>query len=950
MKKNLDPKQLQRRLKRMTAVYLTVFLAIILLISLYINQNSFQSQYEANELSFYSVSGSRLVSEIENGLQFGKDIKNYYGLESMLQEWANNNTNVLKISILSPDRSIAYASLELKPTSESTWIDDSIQLEIYDRNDNLAGYVKITLDLSYADKTLQDRNRVFFIGTAVLFLLGTVIVGFTVASKYLFKDDGILNRRRLLLFTLMLTLILQSAFTIYAYQTLRGFFVQVAQNTVDEIGMLVQSDIDQVIAKGVRYDQIYAFDDYARDVVDRAPALESIKLEGDRLVITASDYYVRQAVSQMLLNMLTILAASLFIAAEAINLILISINRYTEQISHQKAYDRLPVIRSTSFLIHAACYLPVSFIPILMNQLVGGGASDLFLGLPVMVFFAAGLVFTLLAGSWSSRYGWKQILLLGVLLLIASSLAAGLIRSAAVLVLARGVYGAAYALIYVSIREFAAMGQDRASRSAGLAQVTAGLYAGCNIGAVIGAMIVERAGFAAVFVLSAILGGASIFLVKRYCIVESFTLEPAEAIPAAPASKTAGHAGGQPPLQADPGMVASWKKAMQSHDLLRLAALIIAPLAISSVYFDYFLPVYAVKESISTADVGRAFLLNGIAVAYAAPLLLKQIGSKWKESTVLFGSVTLMAGGFLLFGLWGGIGAMLLSAIIMGIAEGIALVSQNMIMLDFTVVKQIGTSRMLSIYATIRKLAQTIAPQIFALYMLAGYRAGMAYFGGTLFFLNVANGLAGRQSGKAAAAPERIVSRNSSSILETGTLHNLRTGQDETFTMRYLTLEDVPDMIKLQERVFAVEDFDPSWLSRTSRNEFEEIILAEDNLAIGVYTDTLLVGLRMASGSGWEFDEIVRAAGDEYLEKFCFLMNGSLVDPDYRGNNLQQRMSQYVIDDWKARGVKAFLVTVHPDNLPSIKSLNNLGFLMKTRAMIYHGKYDRLIMVKEDPR
>ena len=62
MKKNLDPKQLQRRLKRMTAVYLTVFLAIILLISLYINQNSFQSQYEANELSFYSVSGSRLVS------------------------------------------------------------------------------------------------------------------------------------------------------------------------------------------------------------------------------------------------------------------------------------------------------------------------------------------------------------------------------------------------------------------------------------------------------------------------------------------------------------------------------------------------------------------------------------------------------------------------------------------------------------------------------------------------------------------------------------------------------------------------------------------------------------------------------------------------------------------------------------------------------------------------
>ena len=80
-----------------------------------------------------------------------------------------------------------------------------------------------------------------------------------------------------------------------------------------------------------------------------------------------------------------------------------------------------------------------------------------------------------------------------------------------VLVIARGLYGAAYALVYVSIREFATMGTNRDERSKGLSQVTAGLYAGINIGAVLGAIIYESVGFAGVFSIAAVIGFSGIW-------------------------------------------------------------------------------------------------------------------------------------------------------------------------------------------------------------------------------------------------------------------------------------------------------------------------------------------------------------------------------------------------------------------------------------------------------
>jgi len=712
---------IKKKMKKTAALYLTVFLGIILLISLYININSFKNQFIANELSFYSISAGRLVDKIENGLLYGKSLDNFYGVDQLFRDWTEKNEYAVNVKLISQDKKETYFQMTEEDSYKGLEVNDKILLEVADSDGNLCGYLNVAVNLEERLKLLDENIISFLTGTTILLLLGILIIFIFCWKGHFITNDNKIEKKKILIFMLLLILILQAVFASYSYIALRGFYIEIFNNTGKEIQTLVQDDLDKVIKKGITYDQIYDFEDYTNDVIKKAPVIESITLNGDLLSVTVSQNYIEKMTRKMLIDMLTVLVTSMFIAAEIVNYMMISINRKIEKISGFTSYDKLLSIRVTSFLIHVACYLPVSFIPIMMYRITGGIASDFILGLPIMMLFATGFIFTLLAGNWSIRFGWRKLLFVGVVLIVVSSLLAGLIPNAVVLVFARGIYGAAYALVYVSIREFAAGSSDRQEKSKGLSQVTAGLYAGINIGAVVGSMIFESIGFLGVFIISAIIGLISIYVVKNYCFIESKSSE-------LPQNQAITEYIEVTSEQSSIGMI----EIIKNWNMIRLAIFIIAPLAISALYFEYFLPIYAVKEGVTSADIGRAFLVNGIAIAYVAPFIVRNFSCKINEKVSLFLFTMLMAVGFFIFGIWGNVLAILAASAIMGIAEGTALVSQNMIMFDLDVTKKAGTSKMLSIYATIRKLSQTIGPQIFAALMIIGYQFGMVLFGAVI--------------------------------------------------------------------------------------------------------------------------------------------------------------------------------------------------------------------------
>lgn len=167
------------------------------------------------------------------------------------------------------------------------------------------------------------------------------------------------------------------------------------------------------------------------------------------------------------------------------------------------------------------------------------------------------------------------------------------------------------------------------------------------------------------------------------------------------------------------------------------------------------------------------------------------------------------------------------------------------------------------------------------------------------------------------------------------------------YTVWDMIKKDIPEILALQEKVLGGDGFDPRWFYPFSEEELKEMVETAAGMTIGVFAEGELIAFRAGSFSGSEYDEITRILGNPYTDIPCFLMNGVFVDPAWRGNHLQQALTEQCIARCRERGIGTFLAAVHPDNIYSIKSLKNIGFEARTRQMIFNGKYDRLILVKE---
>ena len=178
-------------------------------------------------------------------------------------------------------------------------------------------------------------------------------------------------------------------------------------------------------------------------------------------------------------------------------------------------------------------------------------------------------------------------------------------------------------------------------------------------------------------------------------------------------------------------------------------------------------------------------------------------------------------------------------------------------------------------------------------------------------------------------------------------IKNTVTGQSEPLLLKRVGSADIPEILALQERIFDADGFDSQWFYPFSREELVALAGEEDSILVGVFAGQKLIAFRAGCRSGEEYKEIVETLGGKYRTIPCFLMNGSFVDSDYRGNNLQQTMTEYCVKCCETKGIETFFTTVHPENTASITSFRNLGFKEKETRTLYGGKYNRIILVKE---
>lgn len=167
------------------------------------------------------------------------------------------------------------------------------------------------------------------------------------------------------------------------------------------------------------------------------------------------------------------------------------------------------------------------------------------------------------------------------------------------------------------------------------------------------------------------------------------------------------------------------------------------------------------------------------------------------------------------------------------------------------------------------------------------------------------------------------------------------------FTIEYATLKDIPSMMNIIEESMPLLP-DSDWFVGDTAEFYAKHIdecgftlkaVSKSNNTIVAYFTVRYPGLsedNCGYDLGYPKTELLKVAH----------METCVVHPDYRGHHLEACMMKKAIHILRDTSYHHLLGTVHPDNIPSVKSFMENGFIVAKTLKKYGGKL-RHIMYKE---
>lgn len=88
----------------------------------------------------------------------------------------------------------------------------------------------------------------------------------------------------------------------------------------------------------------------------------------------------------------------------------------------------------------------------------------------------------------------------------------------------------------------------------------------------------------------------------------------------------------------------------------------------------------------------------------------------------------------------------------------------------------------------------------------------------------------------------------------------------------------------------------------------------------------------------------------DYPEKACAMMLHNMVSPQWRGQGIAKRLNQARLKIAQQQEFRYLFSTVHPDNTPSIRSLERMGFQVIEQRPMFSEQLLRNLMFLELPQ
>lgn len=158
------------------------------------------------------------------------------------------------------------------------------------------------------------------------------------------------------------------------------------------------------------------------------------------------------------------------------------------------------------------------------------------------------------------------------------------------------------------------------------------------------------------------------------------------------------------------------------------------------------------------------------------------------------------------------------------------------------------------------------------------------------------------------------------------------------FSVRELTGDDLPAVQEVQESAVSILE-QKDTLQSLSEEELV-YILNGNGIMIGAFVEEQLIAFRALLVPPIDDEHLGLYIGlEEELEQIVY-QEITVVHPTYRGNQLQQKLSYYIMQEWnrKHHHFTYVCATVAPHNIPSLKDKLHQGMLIGALTEIYEGK------------
>jgi predicted MFS family arabinose efflux permease len=732
----------ERGVGRKVLIIASSLLLIIMSFTGFINYMTLASNYNHALVNTYAVAGNELVKQIEYALNYGKPMDNYYGMQDILVQLESFIPELEQVAIVSPEGEILYdrkgfvrdfhlhATLGEAAKFQQGVVAENLSWQFHQSkaylfigivhhpsNQSTANHVASLMMVFPEDIFLRLNSPyakqvgAWLAGIALSAMVLLLIIFF---RGKLFNKETYTKKKLFLTFVMVIGGA-QLCYTCINYFLLKDSYTDMAYKSKDFIHTIVTRNIESIYDKGLTLENITGLDKYFDSIQESLPQIAEIgitsaefhsQLPVNLVRVTVSEAYLQEQISQALLDMLTVLIISVLFMTEltllAVFIIMAGgpIGATAKNMGFNAGHG---LVRALIFLISLCAYMSLTFVPIVMETLyqpIPGLTKDVVLGLPLSAEMLGGILAIFLAGRAMKKSGWRLIFYSGILLLMVGNILAGLSTNGLLFIVARGIAGLGLGCILIAIRSLVVSLPDA---NVGIAEFSAGSIAGVNCGLIVGGMLADQIGYAAVFYIAASLALGPIIIVRRFMTEYEIGEKKRENL--STGAKSA--------------------RFILNKKVFLFLICIFVPYFISGAFLDYFFPLFASVQGLSQSDISRGFLLNGLFIIYLGPVLAGYASRKLGGVKGMITATTIVICALATFVVFGTMPAALVTIALLGIADSFGVSLKTTHFLNLPGIKDLEINQGIGYFSGLVNLSRMAGPIIYGLALSLGTKMGM---------------------------------------------------------------------------------------------------------------------------------------------------------------------------------------------------------------------------------